>query len=377
MKNAINTLEKEILSLNKCIVFNNAKLNTIVYTKQNSFYNDLTKFSKVFNDLFKSDNNNNNNNILECYLIEDEKMYYLITDYLINGNLITTSALDKFNNATINTSLAKCSKDYSYYFIKCYDYFIYVFDKKKKKCYMIVKNNKKALTMINILILTPYLLYGELYAVHGGLVTNGNCNVLINNSSLGGKTTFAILFASNGWKIITEETTYITKNGEILPFNIRNYFNIRIGTYLNFLDFFVSKNIIIENFIKLKGKTSDELFNIGKEGQTSIDFDKIGAYEKLNNKYITTSLKVTIQNNQHFEILKCSPLENVKSFLELSLAPTVLLFEELLNFDIVNKKKRENNLKSIFKMTNSYIINSNFDYKKQFKQIECLTKKEY
>ena len=127
---------------------------------------------------------------------------------------ILTKGLNDFNVATANTSYAKCTQDYNYYLMKCYDYFIYVFDKKNKRCFMLIKNNKKALTMINILILTPYLMYGELFAVHGGLVNKDDKNILINNSSLGGKTTFAILFASNKWDIITEETTYITNSGK-------------------------------------------------------------------------------------------------------------------------------------------------------------------
>ena len=114
---------------------------------------------------------------------------------------------------------------------------------------MLIKPNKKSLTMVNILLLTPYLMYGNLYAVHGGLVNKNNYNILINNSSLGGKTTFALLFATHGWNIITEETTYINSEGSILPYNIRNYFNIRAGTYLAFKDFFLNKNIIHDDFL--------------------------------------------------------------------------------------------------------------------------------
>jgi hypothetical protein len=194
-------------------------------------------------------------------------------------------------------------------------------------------------------------------------------NILINNSSLGGKTTFAILFASNGWDIITEETTYITNSGSILPYNIRNYFNIRVGTYLNFIDYFKSKNIIINEFIEMKEKKSNDLFDYGKKSQVSIDFERIGKFKILNYDHITTSLKVSIDKNQNFELIKCSPTENVNSFLELSLAPTVLLFKELLNFDNINIDKRKKQLELIFNKTNSLKLKSGFDYKQKFDEI--------
>lgn len=367
MNEIINLIEKEIKKITKKIIFENKKLNTIVYTTSDLYLNDLKNFSKTFNSLFKD---SCNNNILETYIIHNDNIFQKALIVLKNDKLSQTNGIINFNNATVNTSQAKCSNDYNYYIIKCYEYFIYIFDKKNKKCFMIIKKNKKVITMINILILTPYLLYGELFAVHGGLVNKNNKNILINNSSLGGKTTFAILFASNGWDIITEETTYITNTGLILPYNIRNYFNIRVGTYLNFFDYFKCKNIIIDEFIQMKEKNSDELFDYGKKAQVSIDFERIGKFKSLVSNYITSSLKVSIDKQQKFELVKCSPIENVNSFLELSLAPTVLLFKELLNFNNININERKKQLELIFNKTKSFKLNSGFDYKEKFNVIE-------
>ncbi len=366
MNNLIELIKKGMYRKNEKIVFKNKKLNTIVYSNTNLYINELRKFSNAFNLLFKS---NNDNNTIEAYIIKNDYIFTKSLEILNNNDLQESDGIKKFNEATITTSLAKCSKDNNYYIMKCYDYFIYIFDKKEKKCYMIIKENKKVITMINILILTPYLLYGELFAVHGGLVNKNNNNVLINNSSLGGKTTFAILFAANGWDIITEETTYITNKGEILPYNIRNYFNIRVGTYLNFINYFKEKNIIVDNFIKMKNKNSNELFDFGKKEQVSIDFELIGKNKILNFNHITTSLKVSIEKGQEFTMKKCSPLENVNSFLELSLAPTVLLFKELLDYDNINEGERKKQLDLIFRETNSYILKSGFDYKEKFNEI--------
>lgn len=375
MKNLIIELEKEIVNINEKVTFKNIRLNTHVYTTKNNYYEDLMNFSNAFNKLF---NNFNDSNILNCYIINNEKFFLEALYYLNTDSLISTEGIEKFNEATFNTSYAKCSKDYNYYIMKCYEYFIYIFDKNNKRCFMLIKNNKKALTMINILILTPYLMYGELFAVHGGLVNKNNINVLINNSSLGGKTTFAILFASNGWDIITEETTYIKKTGEILPYNIRNYFNIRVGTYLNFKDYFKSKGIIIDNFLQMKEKSSLELFEEGKKDQESIDFTALGTFKELKYNYISFSLKVTIQKDQEFTINRCSSTENINSFLELSLAPTVLLFKELLNYNNINKLARKNKLEKIFSNTKSYRIDSGFYYKEHFNEIvNILKQKEY
>lgn len=367
MEFLIKEIEKNITTSDKQIIFKNNELNTIVHTSTNIFYNDLKNFSKAFNELFKY--NSNNKNELNVYIISNEDIYSKLLNFMNDESLVLTKGIINFNEATTTTSYAKCTHDYNYYIIKCYEYFIYVFDKRNKRCFMLIKNNKKALTMINILILTPYLMYGELFAVHGGLVNKNDKNVLINNSSLGGKTTFAILFASNNWDIITEETTYITKNGRILPFNIRNYFNIRVGTYLNFYDYFESKEIFIQNFINMKDKTSDELYEVGKKEQQSIDFNKLGKFKKLKEDSITTSLKVSIQRDKQFTIDSCSPIENVNSFLKLSLAPTVLLFKELFNFNGIDTSERRNQLEKIFNNTKSYKIVSGFDYKNYFNDI--------
>ena len=375
MKNLIVELEKEILNINEKITFKNNKLDTHVYTTKNNYYEDLTNFSNAFNKLF---NNSNDSNILNCYIINNEKLFSKALYYLDVDSLVSTEGIDKFNEATFNTSYARCTKDYNYYIMKCYEYFIYIFDKNNKRCFMLIRNNKKALTMINILILTPYLMYGELFAVHGGLINRNNTNVLINNSSLGGKTTFAILFASNGWNIITEETTYIKNTGEILPYNIRNYFNIRVGTYLNFEDYFKNKGIIIDNFLQMKEKSDLELFDIGKKNQESIDFIKLGTFKELKNNYILFSLKVAIKKDQKFTINQCSSVENINSFFELSLAPTVLLFKELLNYNNIDKSARKNQLEKIFNNTKSYRIDSGFYYKQHFNEIvNILKQKEY
>lgn len=367
MQTIIKDIEKNIKLANEKIEFRNSKLNTIVHTSDKIFYNDLKDFSKAFNELFQF--NSNNENELNAYIINNDDLYSKVLNFINDESLILTEGIINFNKATITTSCAKCTQDYNYYIIKCYEYFVYVFDKKKKRCFMLIKNNKKALTMINILILTPYLMYGELFAVHGGLVNKDDKNVLINNSSLGGKTTFAILFASNNWDIITEETTYITNDGKILPFNIRNYFNIRVGTYLNFYDFFESKKIIIDEFLKMRNNTLLDLYEAGKKNQQSIDFNEIGKFKKLEKEYITSSLKVSIQKDENFTIDSCSPIENVNSFLELSLAPTVLLFKELLNYNEIDINIRKNQLEKIFNNTKSYKIISGFDYKDHFNEI--------
>lgn len=347
--------------------FNNEILKTKVICFSNMCSKEILEFSKKFNDIFN--NKQSTSKILTAYILEDNTLFEYSLEKLNDKNLIQTEAIKNFNNATSTTSIAKCTKDKRFYIIKCYEYYIYIFDKQENNCYMLILNNKKTITMVNILILAPYLLYGELFAVHGGVVNKNNQNILINNSSLGGKTTFALLFASHGWNIITEETTYITKNGNILPYNIRNYFNIRVGTYVAFKDFFLDKKIINEEFISMQNKKSDELFDYGKQFQFSIDFDLIGKKTKVKNLFISHSLKVSINKNQKLEIKKCSSLENVNAFLELSLAPTVLLFQELLEYSNIDKKKRRNILNSIFKNTHSFLLKSGFDYKNKYDYI--------
>jgi hypothetical protein len=367
MKDLINIIETTTKNQTNKYTLKSDKLTTKIHSTTSLFHKELIEFTTAFNKLFK--NNKDPNNTINNYIIENDNLFEEAESVLNNNDLITTKALDAFNIATRTTSKAKCDKEKEHYIMKCYEYFIYIFDKSQNKSYMLIKKDIKVLTMINILLLTPYLMYGELFAVHGGLISKDKKNILINNASLGGKTTFAILFASNGWDIITEETTYITTNGEILPFNIRNYFNIRVGTYLNFLDFFKSKNIIFNDFISMNKLSSNELYNLGKKDQKSIEFEKIGTFKELENKCITDTLKVALKKDEPFKMIECSKNESVDAFLNLSLAPTVLLFTELLNFDIKDKETRKKQLEEIFMKTNSFEINSGFDYKNHFKEI--------
>jgi len=233
---------------------------------------------------------------------------------------------------------------------------------------MAVKNEKKALTMINILLLTPYLLYGDLYAVHGGLVSDGKNNILLSNSSLGGKTTFALLFLASGWQIITEETTYVTRYGAILNYNIRNYFNIRVGTYLEFKDFFVNAGIINNAFLDMAHMKKKELFELGKKEQMSIYFDTLSKSKgNLSTDQITHVLKVSLDKNKSgISIKKNSLTEIVDRFLEVSLAPTVMLFKSLTKMTNLKTEERRKELIQIFKNTKSYSVSSGFDYRKNF-----------
>lgn len=368
MNDLIKNIENVISCNNIKYILRSNKLTTNIYATSPIFNKELTDFSIAFNALF---NSTNDINIINDYIICDDEIFNTAEIVLNDESLITTKALDEFNVATRTTSKAKCDLTKNFYIMKCYEYFIYIFDKTNKRSFMIIKDDIKVLTMINILILTPYLMYGELFAIHGGLVNKGLKNILINNASLGGKTTFALLFASKGWDIITEETTYITSNGEILPFNIRNYFNIRVGTYLNFFDFFKSKGLIFNDFIDMSHLSSEELYSIGKEGQKSINFEQIGVFKKLDNKYITNYLKVSISKDDKFQIKKCSMLESVNAFLQLSLAPTVMLFSELLDYYDVDSISRKQQLVTIFKNTKSCEIKSGFDYKDHFADIQA------
>ena len=118
MKNLIIELEKEIVNINEKVTFKNIRLNTHVYTTKNNYYEDLMNFSNAFNKLF---NNFNDSNILNCYIINNEKFFLEALYYLNTDSLISTEGIEKFNEATFNTSYAKCSKDYNYYIMKWID----------------------------------------------------------------------------------------------------------------------------------------------------------------------------------------------------------------------------------------------------------------
>ena len=327
---------------------------------------NLTKLSAIFNASLRA--SRNGSNVIEAFITENEDVFQKIKSIFQHSEWSTNDRVRQFNVATRNTSSAKCTIDNKFYIIKCYDYFYYIYNTESSQCLMVITNDKKAVTMVNILLLTPYLLYGDVYAVHGGLVSNGESNVLLSNSSLGGKTTFALLFLENGWQIITEETTYITKYGEILKHNIRNYFNIRVGTYLEFKDFFIKVGIVNDYFLAMADIDKKESFELGKRTQMSIDFEALckNRGDTTTNR-ITHVLKVALEKGRSGMIIeKSSPIEIVGRFLEVSLAPTVMLFKNLANMANLKRNKRREELIKIFKNVKSYSVTSGFDYRKNF-----------
>lgn len=351
----------------KNLKLKNKKLTTTIFNYYEAYNKDLSELTTSFNNIF---DNKSSKNCIKAIIIQNNNMFEKLNNYLSNTKLYETTAIQNFNDATKASSIAKCSKNGNYIIMKCYDYFFYLFDKEKKENIMVVTENKKAITMINILLLTPYLMFGELNAIHGGLVNKNNQNILINNSSLGGKTTFAILFAEDGWNIVTEENTYISKNGVILPYNIRNYFNIRVGTYLAFEDFFKNKGIVHSPFIEMKGKSSEELFEQGKEKQLSVPFKELGSNFTLNKQKITHSLKVSILKNSKLIISEIPTESLADSFVELSTSPTVQIFQELLTTNPETLIKRKKNLNKVLKNVKAFNIQTGLNYKKKLNYIK-------
>jgi len=331
-------------------------------------YSDhLTEFSTVFNTLLKPSHNNSRITI-SAFVLENENIFQKIESVFLYDGWLNNSDINKFNLATHDTSKAKCTYENKFYIIKCYDHFYYIYNTESNECLLVVKNEKKAFTMINILLLSPYLSYGDIYAIHGGLVSNGSDNILLTNSSLGGKTTFALLFLENGWKIVTEETTYITKHGQILNYNIRNYFNIRVGTYLEFKDFFVKAGITNDLFLSMSHMSKNELFELGKKEQMLIYFDVLSKNKvNLLNDNINHTLRVSLDKNKSgIKIESSSYEEIVDGFLEISFAPTVDLFRGLLRINNVSKEKIKYGLMYIFRNVKSYSVISGFDYRQNF-----------
>jgi len=324
------------------------------------------KLSSIFNASLKA--SRNGNNIIEAFITENEDVFKKIEAMFQHSEWSTNDRVREFNIATHNTSDSKCTSDNKFNIIKCYDHFYYIYNTESNQCLMVTKDEKKALTMVNILLLTPYLLYGDLYAAHGGLVSDGKNNILLGSSSLGGKTTFALLFLENGWRIIAEETTYITKYGEILNYNIRNYFNIRIGVYLEFKDLFIKAGIVNDYFLAMANVDKKELFELGKKAQISIDFEALCKNEgHATTNRITHVLKVSLEKGRSgMFIEKGNPVENASRFLEVSLAPTVMLFKSLINITNLKRNERRDELIKIFKNVKNYSVTSGFDYRKNF-----------
>jgi hypothetical protein len=361
---SLGAITNDVNHTSHSLVSNNLLTNIICNYKLCS--DNLMKLSSIFNASLRA--SQNGSSIIESFIIENEDAFQKIESIFQHSEWSTNDRVRQFNVATHNTSSSKCTIDNKFYIIRCYNYFYYIYNTESNQCLMVTTGDKKAITMVNILLLTPYLLYGDVYAVHGGLVSDGKNNVLISNTSLGGKTSFALLFLENGWQIITEETTYITKYGKLLNYNIRNYFNIRVGTYLKFKDFFIKAGIVNYSFLAVANTDQKELFELGKKGQMSIYFEDLCKNgDNATTDRITHALKVALEKNKSGMIIKkSSPIENVDRFLEVSLAPTVMLFKKFTNMTNLKRNKRREELMQIFKNVKSYSVTSGLDYKRNF-----------
>jgi len=343
-------------------------LLTKIFCSNKLCFDNLKKLSSVFNKLFSNFTICGNKKIIEVFIAK-ESFYPQVELLFHHPRWSIDNNVREFNKATFNTSYAKSTPDNKFYIIKCYNYFYYLYNTETNRCLIVIKNEKRALSMVNILLLTPYLACGDLYAIHGGIVSNGENNILITSSSLGGKTTFSLLFLENSWQIITEETTYITKFGEILNYPVRNYFNIRIGTYLEFKDFFIKNGIINKNFLSKSTINKKKLFDLRKDKQISIDFEILCKNKsKLNVKRITHVLKVYFKkdNKRSMVIKKINLLGIINKFLEISKAPTVVLFRNLMILNDLKIDGTKNKLKQIFKKVKGYSVISTLDYRKNF-----------
>ncbi|HEX9983515.1 MAG TPA: hypothetical protein VGF69_09635 [Thermoanaerobaculia bacterium] len=326
----------------------------------------MARLSTAFNGALKAAGSGQNT--IEAFITESEEIFRKIAVLFQHPEWSPNERVRSFNEATLATSLAKSTSDGRFCIIKCYEYFYYVYDTTSNRCLMATTGEKKAMSMVNILLLTPYLLHGDLFAVHGGLVSDGRNSVLLSSTSLGGKTTFAFLFLENGWRIVTEETTYITRHGEPLRYNIRNYFNVRAGTYLEFKDFFLKAGIVADAFLAMADTARTELFDVGKKGQISIDFDALCANGGVAGAgRITHALKVGLDKQRSgMHVEQSDSAEVVDRFLEVSLAPTVMLFEGLTNMSTLDGNARKQELLQILGDVKSYTVTSGFDYRKNF-----------
>ena len=350
----------------KSYVLVSDSLKTIIRSNHKQCSEYLSKLSIIFKKSLMV--SHNCCNIINAFITENENVFQKIEHIFKKLKSPNDNELKKFNVATRNTSIAKCTIDKNFYIIKCYDYFYYIFNKETNTCLMVTTSDKRSITMVNILLLTPYLLCGDLYAIHGGLVSDGKNNVLLYGSSLGGKTSFALLFLENKWQIITEDTTYITKQGKLLNYNVRNYFNIRIGTYLEFKDFFKKAGIINNSLLRMEKLSKEKLFKFGKYKQMSIWLEDLCKYKrKTRTNQITHALKIAlVENKSGINIRKMRVVDVIKSFMEISYAPTVMLFKNFLNIRKPKKSETKKALIQLLKNIKAYSITSGLDYRKNF-----------
>ena len=238
--------------------------------------------------------------------------------------------------------------------------------------YQLVENDTFE-SMLKYFIITPFVFLKELIAVHGGIINFRGKNCLITNLGNTGKTSFTLLFWSNGATVISEDMSYLNKNGDILCVPIRNYFNLRIGTLNAFRSYFKQQYFDMEISRSSEESIIDSsiLFKKGRQGQIRININQICEKDKVtkiesNNKIDKVIIPDLCEEQRGFAV------SDISSSKILEMIKSDIGYVTIEWFKYFIERTDENDdvfIYSIFEKVPSYQVKTDLNYISNFENI--------
>jgi len=91
--------------------------------------------------------------------------------------------------------------------------------------------------MLNFLIATPLAALGVIQPFHASVVEIERDSVMLLGSRGAGKTSLALALCELGGRLVTEDVTYMTREGFYAAATVRSFMTLRVGTRSAFRDF--------------------------------------------------------------------------------------------------------------------------------------------
>ena len=306
------------------------------------------------------------------YIIGDDEIRKRISAELdfSEYRLPQAKDLQTFNSDVFENAECRVNATNDIYVINYYKSLYWIANRKTNQSVIVKKSDNLFFSVAAGVVLCPLVYTGDYNIIHSGLVGDGDRNILVFNGSNKGKTSFELLFHSNGWNILSDDVVYFDMNGNALPLSIRDYLHIRIGTLIKFSDIFSGVDNIIESY---KHHTEEQLYEIGKRNQLTISLNSLKGRRDdrgCGTFCITHAMMVEISTNYcGVEVNDLDMDTIINAAMDMSCCSTVSLFSHIANLVSLEPKTRRERLTQAFENTNKYFVTAGIDYRDCFGDI--------
>ncbi len=215
------------------------------------------------------------------------------------------------------------------------------------------------ISMVKYFITAPFVQNGDIALLHASTVNYKNKNYIIIGESGKGKTSLTILFCSEGGSIVSEDISYILRNGNCLNLRSREYFTLRQGTLAEFKDLF--QDLKIDNDF-----SKEKLFKLGKEKQLRVSIDRLSKNGNIDNAKINYLIIPELTDQiVGYEVKEVSEQNIISIINEANRCEMTAWINALLSFNL----KGPFDCSKVLNKTKGYYLKTDLNYRKRFSEI--------